>query len=366
MSKLKVIQLLPELNFGGVERGTKDMSKALVDNGHESIVISNGGIFEKDVINDGAKHIRLPIHKKSLISFFLSNRLRKIYESEKPDIVHVRSRMPAWINFFAFKKLSKKPILVSTFHGLYSKPIYSQVMSKVDHTIAISKTVRDYILQTYKIPEKKITVIPRGCDMDYFIKNDADSAWLNKWYKEFPQTKNKIVLTLPTRISKWKGVDNFIDLISKLDGNIFHGLIVGPTSKAKIRYLKSLKQKISDMGINNNITFTGSRNDINNVYKISDITFNLSIQPEPFGRTTIEAISCGSKFIGWDHGGTKEILEELFPDGLVKLGNIDSLKEKVIEMSNKNYSLPKENIFTLNRMIDETIHLYGQLVDKDL
>ena len=309
MSKLKVIQLLPELNFGGVERGTKDLSKALVDNGHESIVISNGGIFEKDVINDGAKHISLPIHKKSLISFFLSNKLRKIYESEKPDIVHVRSRMPAWINFFAFKKLSKKPILVSTFHGLYSKPLYSQVMSKVDHTIAISKTVRDYILKTYKIPEKKITVIPRGCDMDYFIKNDADSAWLNKWYKEFPQTKNKIVLTLPTRISKWKGVDNFIDLISKLDGNIFHGLIVGPTSKAKIRYLKSLKEKISDMGINDNITFTGSRNDINNVYKISDITFNLSIQPEPFGRTTIEAISCGSKFIGWDHGGTKEILE---------------------------------------------------------
>ena len=129
--------------------------------------------------------------------------------------------------------------------------------------------------------------------------------------------------------------------------------------------LNTLKT-IRKLGINDNVTFTDSRNDINNIYKISDITFNLSIQPEPFGRTTIEAISCGSKFIGWDHGGTKEILEELYPDGLVKLGDIDSLKEKVIEISDKNYFLPKENIFTLKKMIDETIQLYGQLVDKDL
>ena len=98
---------------------------------------------------------------------------------------------------------------------------------------------------------------------------------------------------------------------------------------------------------------------------ISDIVFNLSIEPEPFGRTTIEAISCGSKVIGWNHGGTKEILEELFPDGLVSLGDIDGLKEKVIAISN-NDSLPKENTFTSLKMISETIKLYNQLVNKDL
>ena len=125
MNNLKVIQLLPELNIGGIERGTKDFSKFLVENGHESIVISNGGIYKKDIVNHGAKHISLPIHKKSLFSYFLSNKLKTIYEKEKPDIVHIRSRMPAWINYFAFKKLTKKPILVSTFHGLYSTPLYS-------------------------------------------------------------------------------------------------------------------------------------------------------------------------------------------------------------------------------------------------
>ena len=93
MSNLKIIQLLPELNIGGVERGTKDFSKVLVNKGHRSIVISNGGIFEKDIINDGGEHIKLPIHKKTLYSLFLSNQLKSIYEREKPDIVHIRSRI---------------------------------------------------------------------------------------------------------------------------------------------------------------------------------------------------------------------------------------------------------------------------------
>ena len=169
MNKIKVIQLLPELNIGGVERGTRDFSNALIEKGHESIVISNGGLFEKDITDHGAKHINLPIHKKSLFSLFLAKKLSHIYEQEKPDIVHVRSRMPAWINYFAFKKLSKKPILVSTFHGLYSTPIYSQVMSKVDHIIAISNTVKNYIIDTYKIPKNLVTIIPRGCDIKNFI-----------------------------------------------------------------------------------------------------------------------------------------------------------------------------------------------------
>ena len=258
MSKLKVIQLLPELNFGGVERGTKDMSKALISEGHESIVISNGGIFEKDIISDGAKHIRLPVHKKSLFSLLLAKKLRSIYEKEQPDVIHVRSRMPAWINYFAFKNLNKKPLLISTFHGL----------------------------------------------------------------------------------------------------------IIGPTSKSKIRYLKKLNKKVVSLGITNNITFTGSRNDIANIYKISDIVFNLSIKPEPFGRTTIEAISCGTKVIGWNHGGTKEILDELFPNGLVTLGDFEALQDKVMTLSS-NDTLPKVNTFTSSKMISETIKLYNQLVNKD-
>lgn len=365
MNNLKIIQLLPELNIGGVERGVKDFSKVLIDRGHESIVISNGGIFEKNIIDNGGKHIKIPVHKKSLFSFSLSKKLKLIYEEEKPDIVHIRSRMPAWINYFAFKKLKNKPLLISTFHGLYSTPIYSQIMSKVDHMIAISETVKRYITNTYNISEDSITTIPRGCDIKQFNKEALSNEWIEDWFNEYPQTKNRIILTLPTRVSKWKGLDGFLELLSKLDNKKFHGLIVGPTSSSKQKYLNTLKKKASRLGISKNITFTGSREDIVNIYKISDVVFNLSIKPEPFGRTTIEAISCGSKVIGWDHGGTKEILEELFPVGLVKLGNIDALKEKVLIISNKNHPIPKENTFTSNRMIDETINLYNHLLRNE-
>ena len=210
-----------------------------------------------------------------------------------------------------------------------------------------------------------ITTIPRGCDANTFNREPAPEDWVAQWNREYPQTSNKIILTLPTRISKWKGVDSFIELFSKLDGEKFHGLIVGPTSKSKKRYLESLQQKVIALGINKNITFTGSRNDIKNIYKISDIVFNLSTEPEPFGRTTIEAISSGSKVIGWDHGGTKEILEELFPEGLVSLNNINDLKDKVMVVANTDHPLPKENIFTSERMTQSTIDLYHQLINKD-
>ena len=120
--------------------------------------------------------------------------------------------------------------------------MYSQIMSKVDHIIAISDTVKNYIIDTYKVAEDKITTIPRGCDLEVFNQDAIQPEWVSKWYEEFPETKNKIILTLPTRISKWKGVDSFIELISRLDKNKFHGLVVGPTSKSKERYLKTFEK----------------------------------------------------------------------------------------------------------------------------
>jgi len=362
MSKLKVVQLLPELNIGGVERGTKDFSEALVQRGHKSIVISNGGLFEQDIINAGGIHLKLPIHKKNPISFLQAKELARIYKEYEPDIVHVRSRMPAWINYYAFKKLDKKPILVSTFHGLYSTPIYSKVMARVDHTIAISKTVRDYIKNTYSVEDKNITIIPRGCDPLLFNKIKPDINWLNRWYEEFPQTKNKIILTLPTRISQWKGVDSFIDLIADINNDSFHALVVSHTYKKKKKYLNDLKAKIKDRGLGSLITFTGSRSDISNIYKISEIVYNLSVKPEPFGRTTIEAIASGSKVMGWNHGGTKEILEELYPDGLVELNDIAQLKQQTLIISKENYAKPKENTFLSSKLIDSTIQLYQDLL----
>ena len=358
---MKVLQILPQLNIGGVERGTLDLSKALIQKGHESFVISGGGILVDELIQSGAKHYEIPVHIKSLRTLSLAKNLSKTISSIDPDIVHVRSRMPAWVNFRAFKMLQKKPLLISTFHGLYSFPIYSQVMSFVDHSIAISKTVEKYILKNYKLNKGDITVIPRGCDPTEFNNSSINPDHKAKILNEFPEIVGKKVLTIPGRITKWKGVAEFIELLSLLDES-YHGLIVGPTAKSKIKYLNKLQNKVSSLNLEDKITFTGSRRDIANIYKISDVVFNLSQTPEPFGRTMIEAIACGAKVVGWNHGGASEILSELFPQGLVKLNDMNELLNatKLITSSN---SSPRENIFTASRMTNSTINLYQDLIN---
>ena len=359
---MKVLQILPQLNIGGVERGTLDLSKALIENGHDAYVISGGGILVNELEKSGATHYEMPVHIKSLKTLFLAKKLSEKILSINPDIVHVRSRMPAWVNYRAFKKIQNKPVLVSTFHGLYSFPIYSKVMSFVDHTIAISNTVESYIIQNYDLEKKDITIIPRGCDPNTFNNVSIDPKEKDDLLNEFPQIKGKKVLTIPGRITKWKGIAEFIQLMSLLDDS-YHGLVVGPIAKSKKRYFSKLLEKVSSLNLDNRITFTGSRRDISNIYKISDIVYNLSQTPEPFGRTMIEAIACGTKVVGWNHGGASEILKKLFPQGLVDLDEMEKLRDTTVTIANTS-STPSENTFTAKRMTDSTIDLYNKLLKK--
>ena len=362
---MKILQILPELNIGGVERGVCDLSKALVEQGHQSFVISNGGKLESSLVASGGKHISMPVHIKRFKTLKLAKELYEVILDVNPDIIHVRSRMPAWVTYHALKKFkNNKPVHVSTFHGLYSFPIYSKVMANVDHIISISNTVEDYIKTTYKVPDEKITVIPRGCDLSEFNQEPLDQSWKDEWYKEFPQTLNKKIIMLPARITKWKGVDDFINLINLINDESIHGIVVGPVSKSKQKFFKKLQSKVQKLNLETKITFCGSRSDIVNVYKFADIVYNLSKTPEPFGRTTIEAASVGTKIMGWDHGGTKEILSELFPDGLVKLEDIQALKEKTLELLSDDNKKPKPNTFTSERMINSTLEVYRSLLEQ--
>jgi glycosyltransferase involved in cell wall biosynthesis len=362
---MKILQILPELNIGGVERGVCDLSKALVEQGHQSFVISNGGKLESSLVASGGKHISMPVHIKRFKTLKLAKELYEVILDVNPDIIHVRSRMPAWVTYHALKKFkNNKPVHVSTFHGLYSFPIYSKVMANVDHVISISNTVEDYIKTTYKVPDEKITVIPRGCDLSEFNQEPLHQSWKDEWYKEFPQTLNKKIIMLPARITKWKGVDDFINLINLINDESIHAIVVGPVSKSKQKFFKKLQSKVQKLNLETKITFCGSRSDIVNVYKFADIVYNLSKTPEPFGRTTIEAASVGTKIMGWDHGGTKEILSELFPDGLVKLDDIQALKEKTLELLSDDDKKPKPNTFTSERMINSTLEVYRSLLEQ--
>ena len=233
-------------------------------------------------------------------------------------------------------------------------------MAKVDHTIAISSCVKSYIQENYKIHDSNITLIHRGCDTRKFNNDPLELSWKSNFLNKFPNAINKKILVLPGRITRWKGAESFINLLERLDDS-FHGLIVGPSAKNKEGYLNELKDKISKNRLNSKVTFTGGVSDIQNIYKLADIVYNLSAKPEPFGRTTIEAISCGAKVMGWDHGGTSEILNKLYKQGLVELNNDDDLFQKTIDISISN-NYPEKNIYDSQKMLSDKINLYLSLL----
>ena len=362
---MRIIQLLPELKVGGVERGTVDLSDHLIKLGHDSAVISAGGQLV-DLLNEhGAKHYELPIAKKNIRALSQISNLKKIYSEFQPDIVHVRSRFPAWINYFALKNFQgKKPIVISTFHGLYSKPFYSKSMSYADEIIAISKTVQDYVQENYLVNKSNLHLIYRGCDLQEFNTTAPSQEWQEAWFKEFPQTKNKTILNLPGRITSWKGIESFIDLFSYIDTSRFHGIIPGPVADNKRNYFNFLNKLIRQKHLSEHITFCGARSDIANVYKISDVVMNLSSKPEPFGRTIIEAAACGSHVMGWDRGGVKESINAINPVGLVKYGKVDRLAKKIDQVlaTSPPESIPDQ--FTKECLVNATINIYQLALSK--
>ena len=363
---MKVIQILPELESGGVERGTLEVGKYLVEQGHESIVISNGGRLVEQLEAEGSRHIALPVHKKSLSSLSQVRVLRRLFEAEKPDIIHLRSRVPAWLAWLAWRKMDPqtRPRLVTTVHGMYSVNFYSKIMTRGEAVICVSNSVKEYVLKNYPdTPEHKLTIVHRGVDPAKLLYDDqAPSDWLTEWNVQFPETKNRKLLTLPGRITRLKGHEDFLKIIKALKDSNYHGLIVGGTHPKKIEYLDEIKNLAKNMGVSDHITFTGHRNDLQNIISISSVIFSLTQQPESFGRTTLEALALGKPVIGYEHGGVGEILDELLPTGKIALGDTQAAIRLIKKWEIQPEKPQKTYPFTLEKMLSQTTVLYEKLI----
>ena len=366
--QLTVMQLLPALNSGGVERGTTEIAHALVESGHRSIVVSAGGRLVPQLENEGSEHITLPIGEKKLSTLKYIWQLREILADIQPDIIHLRSRLPAWIAYLAWRKLPKdnRPHIVTTVHGPYSVNRYSAIMTIGERVIAVSNMIKTYITDSYPaVKTENITVIHRGIDpSQYTYGYQPDPSWLKQWQQDFPQLKDKFVVTLPARITAWKGQEDFINCISelKLQGINIHGLIVGETHPRKQQFLTTLKQRIAELGLEDEISFTGHRSDLQNILAISNIVLSLAKQPEAFGRTTIEALSMGIPVIGYDHGGVAEQLSAVFNEGKVPVGDFTAVIEKISEWQNGAPIVGKKHPFTLNNLCNKTLAIYQDII----
>ncbi len=366
--KLTVLQLLPSLESGGVERGTLEVANELVRRGHRSLVMSSGGRLVEALERAGSKHITWDIGKKSLFALRFVPRLRSILSEQRIDIVHARSRLPAWIAWLAWRGMNPatRPHFVTTVHGLYSVSRYSAVMTRGERIIAVSNTARDYILKNYpQVDSAHIVVIPRGVDPQEFPYGYRPSAqWLAAWHAHYPQLEDRFVITLPGRLTRLKGHDDFITLMGKLKaaGLSVHGLIVGGEDPKRQAYARELHERVATEGLQNTITFTGRRDDIRDVYAVSNLVLSLSTKPESFGRTVLEPLSMGVPVIGYDHGGVGEILDTVFPDGAVALGDTAALAARIGNWRHSPPAVPATHPYTLRNMLDATMALYAAVV----
>ncbi|MDB4040084.1 glycosyltransferase family 4 protein [Methylophilaceae bacterium] len=362
-TKLTVLQILPELNSGGVERGTLEVARFLVSRGHKSLVISGGGRMQEDLRKEGSKHFQWSIGKKSLFTLKYVPILARFLLNNKVDILHARSRFPAWICFLALKiiPIQERPKFITTFHGPYSVNFYSAIMTKGDKVIVISKTIKKYVLKNYKLNSHKLFLNYRGVDSAQFPYHfKPKETWIKDWYQYYPETKNKILLTMPGRITRWKGQEDFIEIIAKLRKNHSNiiGLIVGDVKSNKKNFLNELKQKVEQLGVEKNIVFIEHRSDLREIMSISKIVFSLSKEPEAFGRTTIESLKLGIPVIGYSHGGVGEQLKEVFPQGQIGRKN----KGQAVLLASKWIIDPPKvaysKLFSLNEMLENTLKVY--------
>ena len=366
--KITVLQVLPDLNSGGVERGTLEVSKYLASMGFRSMVISNGGSMVKELERGKGEHYKVRVGKKNLFIIFSLFKLINFIKKNQIDIIHARSRLPAWVCYLALRFIKKnvRPIFITTVHGPYSVNYYSSIMTKGDRVIVVSEMIRKYVLKNYKINKKKIILNYRGVSNKFFPYNfKASKNWLKNWYEDFPQTKNKIILTLPARITRWKGQEDFINLIKGIivkNSNI-HGLIVGDEDK-KHKFTKELSTKIKKLGLNQNITIIGHRKDIREIMSISKIVFSLSREPEAFGRVSLESLSLGTPVIAYSHGGVKEQLVKMLPNGLIKVGDINNAIRLAIKWIKKSPNIKRNNFFTLEKMLQNTLNVYKNIIEE--
>lgn len=367
---MKVLQVLPELNSGGVERGTLEVAKHLAAHGHESLVLSGGGRMVDEIEAGGSRHLTMPVGRKSLATLGLVPKVRELLRREQPDILHLRSRVPAWVSWLAWRGLpeDRRPHLVTTVHGFYSVSRWSAIMCRGERVICVSESCRRYVLDHYPAtPEARLRVVPRGVSpAEYPYGFRADAAWRRSFEDEFPETRGKRLLTLPGRITRLKGHGDFLEVLQALrDVPDLHGLIVGGAHPRKREYEAELRQRIVEAGLSERVTFTGLRGDLREILSISTLVLSLTSQPESFGRTTLEALAMGVPVAGYSLGGVEEQLRRLYPAGLLEPGNPVAAARRIASLLDEPGEVAADNPFTIERMLDGVLEVYRELVSTN-
>jgi glycosyltransferase involved in cell wall biosynthesis len=360
--KIKVLQVIPKLGFGGAETGCYDLAHYLTEQNCKSFLITSGGQLLKYVRRDKVKIIRLPVHSKNpIIIFFNFVIIFFILWIYKIDIVHARSRAPAWSCMWACFLSRKK--FVTTFHGTYNfsskiKHFYNSVMVRSKLIIGGSNFIFKHISENYKKyinpKKKKLMVIFRGINLEYFNTNNISEKKTSNLASSWKIDKKDFIILLPGRLTKWKGQEIFIESLNLLatehNRENFHAIILGSDQGREV-YSKKIELLVERYRLKKKITFIENCKEMPIAYKLSNLVISSSIEPEAFGRVAVEAQAMSKPIVASDIGGSRETV----------LNNKSGLLYK--------FNDPKElakAISKIMKMDKQSLNLMGELGRKNV
>jgi len=382
-SNLKVLQVIPKLGYGGAETGCYDIAHYLPENNCESFIVTSGGELLKFVDKKKVKVFILPVQSKNpLLIFINAIILIGIIFFYNISLVHARSRAPAWSCLLATKITRRK--FVTTFHGTYNfksnfKKIYNSVMIRADLIIAGSNFIFSHIKQNYSKylnDKKKLMVIFRGINVDYFDPTTKMEIDEKKLLKKWNIEKDRKIILLPGRLTSWKGQEVFIEAINlvniELGYEAFYAVILG-SDQGRDLYKKKLIRLTEQYRLSKQIRFIDQCKDMALAYKVSDIVVSASIEPEAFGRVAVEAQSMEKTIIASNIGGSNETIIDEKTGYLFEAGNAKSLSNKILTVLNLDETLLKsigiegrKNIvkkFNVEKMCFSTYSEYKRLLN---
>lgn len=372
-----VLQILPSLETGGVERGAVDIAAALTAAGWRAIVASAGGPMAHEIDRVGGTHITLPVDSKNpLVMRKNIGAIAKIIRAHNVGIVHARSRAPAWSARSAAQRCGVP--FMTTFHGTYNfsnpaKKAYNAIMTKGDRIIAISEFIARHIEENYNVAREKIRIIPRGVDIENFNPDAVSAERMIQLSQAWRLPDDAPVIMLPGRLTRWKGQSVLIEAARRLERDNVRVLLVGD-DQGRTTYRDELEAQIGRIGAEGIIHLTGPCRDMPAAYMLADVVVSASTDPEAFGRVAAEAHAMGRPVIASDHGGARETVIAGETGWLVTPGDADALAQALrtaLAMTREERDTVARraiahvrNNFTKPQMCAATLAVYEELLPR--
>src|SRR3954451_1292332 len=372
-----VLQVLPSLVSGGVERGTVELAGALTEAGWTAYVASAGGPMEGPLARTGATHIRLPLASKNpLLIRRNAKALIEIVRRNRIDIVHARSRAPAWSAWSAAR--ATRRLFVTTFHNAYPADLplkhrYNSIMARGERVIAISQFVGEHAARTYGVGADRLRVIPRGVDLAQFDPERVAGERVIALARQLRVPDDAAVVILPGRLTRWKGGLDFIEAIARLGRRDLCCVLLGAEQRRGFR--RELETNIERLGLAGMFRIVEDCRDMPAAYTLADVVVSASRDPEGFGRVIVEAQAMGRPVVATDHGGARETVVPGVTGWLVPPRELAALAAAIGEALSitveERQQLAQRSIahiaarYTRQAMCAGTIRVYDELLFRD-